>query len=60
MHTNIPSSLGNCCDTAYKTKIMCHEEAAQGKQCGFLFFTQSKTQIAYNQAEKLGKFCMLI
>lgn len=31
------NSLGNCYDTAYKSQICVHEEAAQGKLCGFLF-----------------------
>lgn len=58
MHTNI--LLGTAVMLPAKPRSCAHEEAAQGKQCGFLFFTQSKTQIAYNQWEKLGKFCMLI
>lgn len=58
MHTNIP--LGTAVMLPTKPRSCVHEEGAQGKQCGFLFFTQSKTQIAYNQGEKLGKFCMLI
>lgn len=36
-------SLANCCDTAYKSQDCVREEAAQGKQCGFLFLTQNKT-----------------